>query len=513
MKRKIGVAFLLASALFYVGCENNFLEVDPTESAALDSYFANGDQVLAATNAAYASLQNRQLYSEYYPKTLSGASDDFDMDNTADLELQTYTWNATLGPTDQAWQGLYELIFRSNMVLQEAPDVDMDQALKDRVLGEARFLRALGYWHLMTLFGEVPLVTEANPVDASEAERPKSTVPEIIDLMVSDLQTAADLLPSSYDASNVGRATDGAAKALLGKVYLYSASPLFGGNEEGYELAAAQFRDVIDNYDYQLVDYQQLWVVDNNAETIFEVQYADTGGGIWGTQDNASINETQLRAALNLPNGHGGNGNLLPTQELVDEFEEYSGPDAEDVFDGRDPRLYYNVWKQGDFFDDIEPTYQSSWTPTGYALKKGLAFPFTDRAEDGTDRNVPVIRYGDVLLMYAEAVNAKGAREPQAALDAINQVRARVNMPAYPNAGSPFSIDASSSEQEIFEAIVHERRVELAGEYQRYNDLKRWGLAEEEMEALGFQTPKHLFFPIPAEELDNNDQLEQNPNY
>jgi len=121
--------------------------------------------------------------------------------------------------------------------------------------------------------------------------------------------------------------------------------------------------------------------------------------------------------------------------------------------------------------------------------------------------------------MYAEAVNAKSNREPQEAIDAINRVRARVNMPTYPNGSSPYSVDASSSEQEIFEAIVHERRVELVGEYQRYNDLRRWSRgksinwAEEEMGDLGWQDPKHLFFPIPAEEVDVNDELEQNPEY
>jgi hypothetical protein len=175
--------------------------------------------------------------------------------------------------------------------------------------------------------------------------------------------------------------------------------------------------------------------------------------------------------------------------------------------------LYYTVWKQGDYFDDIDPTYQSEWSPTGYNLKKGLAFPFTDRAEDGTTRNIPVIRLGDVLLMYAEAVNAKSSREPQEAIDAINRVRSRVNMPTYPDPSLEYNIDANSSEQEIFEAIVHERRVELAGEYTRYNDLRRWELAEEEMGDKGWQHPRHTFFPIPAAELDNNPNLSQNPEY
>jgi hypothetical protein len=500
----------------YVGCNDNFLDVDPKEAPALDSYFASESDAVSAINATYASLQQAGgLYSQWYPKAVEGASDDMSMDNTGDLELTNYTWNASLWPTDYSWQALYEGVFRANLVLKNVPDIEMDQSLKDRILGEARFLRALNYWHLMTLFGSVPLVTEehANPNDPSQAAIGKSPPADIIELMVDDLQMAADLLPASYSSQNVGRATEGAAKALLGKVHLYSASPIFGGNQQGYSLAAEQFESVINDYNYQLVDYQDLWVEDNTAESIFEVQYEDFGGSIWSGADAAGANETNLRAALNYPVGHGGNGNLIPTQELVDEYEDYSGPDSQGRFDGRDPRLYYTVWKQGDDFDDIDPTYQSGWSPTGYNLKKGLAFPFTDRSEDGTTRNIPVLRLGGVLLMYAEALNAKSNREPAAAIDAINRVRSRVNMPTYPNSGLEYNIDASSSEQEIFEAIVHERRVELAGEYQRYNDLRRWELAEQEMGDIGWEHPRHTFFPIPTEELDNNPNLSQNPEY
>lgn len=512
MNYKLFVTLLLAGSLLYMGCDD--LDVEPTEATATDAFFATEADAVAAINAAYAALQNRPLYSEFYPKTVEGASDDMSMDNTGDLELTNYSWNASLATTDLHWQALYEGIFRCNLVLLEVPEIEMDAGLKDRLLGEARFLRALNYWHLMVLFGEVPLVTEeqANPNDPSEAALPKSPAADIIALMLSDLESAVASLPASYDANNTGRATSGAAKALLGKVHLYSASPIFGGNADGYAQAAAQFRDVIDSHGYVLVDYEDIWTVDNNAESIFEVQYADFGGSIWAVQDGAGANETNLRAALNLPNGRGGNGNLLPTQELVDEFEAYGGPDPDGIFGGQDPRLYHSIWRQGDHFDAIEPVYQSAWTPTGYAVKKGL-YPVVDRAEDGTEENVPVLRLADVLLMYAEAVNAKSAREPQEAIDAINRVRARVNMPTYPDGGSPFSVDAGSSEREILEAIVHERRVELAGEYQRYNDLRRWELALEEMGDLGWQHPRHVFFPIPAEELDNNPNLEQNPNY
>lgn len=515
MKYSIYAAALLASVLLlHAGCDDDFLNIEPTEAVSVESFYASADDVLAAVTAAYAPLQNTAIYSEQYPKTVEGASDDMTMDNTSDLELTNYTWSATLSPTNLNWQGLYEGVLRSNLVLKYAPDIEMDQSLKNRLIGEARFLRALYYWHLMALFGEVPLVTEEETDlnDPSKAELPKSPPAEIIDLMVSDLQAAAEALPPTYAAADRGRATAAAAKALLGKVYLYSASPIFGNNQDGCALAAAEFESVINDYGFELVDFADIWTVDNNAESIFEVQYSDVGGNIWAMQDAAGINETNLRAALNLPNTRGGNGNLLPTQDLVDEFEDYDGPDPGGIFDGRDPRLYYSVWRDGDHYDEIDATFQSSWTPTGYAVKKGL-YPVVDRNEDGTEANVPVLRLGDVLLMYAEALNCQSARDPQGAIDAINRVRARVNMPTYPDPSSPYSVDAGSSQQEIFDAIVHERRVELSAEYQRYHDLRRWELAQEQLGPLGWQHPKHIFFPIPPEEVDNNEALEQNPHY
>lgn len=503
----------LVIILLHAGCDN-ILDVSPTEAIAIDDFFSSEAEARQAINATYASLQDLAFYAEGYPKIVEGASGDMILDNTDDLEFVSYTWNATNSRFDRLWQESYEGIFRANLVLQHVPEIEgMDQGAKDVMLAEARFLRALYYWHLMNIFGEVPLVLAANPTEPSEAALPKSSSPELIEQMVADLTVAIENLPRQHDASNLGRATEGAAKALLGKVYLYSASPIFGGNPQGYELAAAQFADVINNYDYQFVDYSDLWVVDNNPEQIFEVQYANLGGSIWTGTDNRNANETQIRPALNLPNGRGGNGNLVPTQDFVDEFlvEPYTGPDPESIYNGADPRLYWTVWREGDFFDEIEPVYQSTWTPTGYALKKGL-FPVTDRNEDGDDRNIPIIRLGDVYLMYAEALNAQPARNAQGAVDAINAVRARVNMPTYPNSESPFSVSAASSQQEIFEAIVHERRIELGGEYARYNDLRRWQLAGEVLGPNGWQ-PRHTFFPIPADELDNNDQLEQNPAY
>src|SRR5690606_11725738 len=144
--------------------------------------------------------------------------------------------------------------------------MEIDEADKSRMLGEAYFLRALYYWHLTALFGEVPMVTEADPTDASKAVVPKSPVSELYDFMAADLKQAYELLPrqSEYSAADIGRASKGAAEALLGKVYLYA---------RNYPLAEQHLGNVINSQEYQLVpDFADLLVVDNNPESIFEVQ-------------------------------------------------------------------------------------------------------------------------------------------------------------------------------------------------------------------------------------------------
>ena len=275
MKYRIFIITVLITTIIYVGCDTDILDVKPTESVAVDDFFTTESEAMQAINATYASLQDRNMYSEGYPKIVEGASDDMILDNTDNLDLSSYTWNASGSRFDAVWQESYEGIFRANLVIQNVPEIEnMDESLKGRVIAEARFLRAMFYWHLLNTFGEVPLVLNANPADPSEAALPKSSSLDLIDQMVTDLTEAISGLPANYDSGNIGRATEGAAKALLGKVHLYSASPIYGGRAEGYELAAQQFESVINDYTYQLVNYEDLWVVDNNAENIFEVQYA-----------------------------------------------------------------------------------------------------------------------------------------------------------------------------------------------------------------------------------------------
>lgn len=496
MNKKTSISLLITlTVLIYAGCSGDFLNIEPKSSLTANSFYETAADAQSAINSAYASLQTSSMYSENYPKLIQSGTNDVILNNTTDLSLDSWSFAADLGPIDPVWQACYEGIFRSNLVMQEVPDIDMDEALKTRIIGEAYFLRALYYWHLSTVFGEIPVMTEADPQNISKAMVSKSPVSEVYDLMIGDLEQAINRLPtrSEYSDVNIGRATKGAAQALLGKIYLYN---------ENYPMAEAYLDSVVASDEYRLIDnFNNLWVTDNNAESIFEVQYQNVGGSAWASTDAANNNEGNLRAILNYPNGHGGFGNILPTQNIVDEFEDHDGPSA---IDGRDPRLSYSIFRDGDEYDQVEPVFNSDWSPTGFAMKKGM-FPVL-RDVDASSRNIVLIRLADVLLMYAEAANENG--KPAEAIAAINTVRERVGMPPLPTAEYPVN-----NQQEIFEAIVHERRVELAFEYHRLNDLRRWGLAEEILGPDGYQAPKHRYFPIPQQELNANPELEQNSNY
>lgn len=467
-------------AVLTTGCQDELLDVLPPASATEETFFRTAADAEAAVTAAYVPL--RELND--YAKITEAPTDDNLIFNTSGDWLEFWDVVSTDPIIDGVWQSLYEGVFRANVVLQKIPEIEMDEAQKQRILGEAYFLRAFYYWRLTAHFGEVPLVTEADPSDVSKAMLPKSPLSDIHALMVDDLGQAIGLLPwqSEYDDSDIGRASKGAAQALLGKVYLYAGD---------YVMAEDHFQAVISSGEYALLDdFTELLIVDNNVESLFEVQLADL-------PDQGSS-----RMRNDYPQGQGGFANLLPTQSIVDAFEEQSG---ETAINGRDPRLFYSIFREGDPYDDVEPVFVAGWTPTGYARKKGT-YPVIRFNNANSGRNIPLIRLADVILMYAESANENG--KPMEAVAAINQVRARVGMPSLPTAQFPVG-----NKQEIFEAIVHERRVELAFEYHRLNDLRRWGLAEETLGSLGYESPKHRYYPIPQDELDNNPNLVQNAGY
>ncbi len=483
MKRSFLFLYIAFVGIFLAGCKKDFLEKTPPDRLPEDGFINSDARALAAVNAAYIPLASNNLFGNDNISLRLFDPPSGDVILTAAISGQVFNRFAFSADDPHLmafYSGLYEGVYRSNVVIERVPDVAMDETLKKRYIGEAKFLRALYYFYLTAEWGDVPLFTKPfeKPEDALVAKSPKADVEAV---MIADLTDAINDLPASYGANDLGRATQGAAKSLLGKVYLYM---------EDYTNAEKYFKEVIESNTYQLMDDFDKIInrnFENNKESIFEIQFASAAAG-------ATAPVSDAREYHYWPQVNGGSSEVSPTQSIIDEFEP------------NDPRLDFSL-----FHYDGQPfapelttsqlnldVYKKSWSPTGYNIRKGQV-PVLFINARGT--NFPLIRYADVLLMYAEAANELSMLDE--ARDAINMVRQRpsVNMPA-------LTIAETDTKEKMFNAIVHERRVELAFEQHRYDDLRRWGLAESVLGSLGY-TSRHRYFPLPQLELDVNPNLEQ----
>jgi hypothetical protein len=463
------IVLLLAS-----GCDKDFLEKSPPDSLTEDGFYNSAERAELGVNAIYVALQT--AWSENLMRIHEIPGGDVLLSNTLPLEYNNFTYQPALTKIHDTWSGVYQGIIRSNSVIKNVPGITMTDALKNQYIGEAKFLRALNYFTLTNLFGDVPLITEPLPsTDAALVAR--TPVADVTKVIIADLLDAEAKLPVSFSGNNLGRATKGAARALLGKVYLYN---------KDYANAEKYFLLVINSGTYGLMDnFQEVWHrnFENNKESIFEVQYADIGG-----------TGTNMRYGSYLPAVNGATGSSLPTTRAVN------------AFDAGDPRKGFSIFSPGDVFapnvSAALATFNAGWSATGYAVKKGMIPIAYTNANGG---NYVLIRYADVLLMYAEAANELG-KLPEAR-DAVNLVRKRpsVNVPVLTAA-------TTGTKADMFTAIVKERQVELMFEFVRFMDLKRWGLAPSVLGPIGYTT-KHFLFPIPQLERDINPKLTQNPGW
>lgn len=471
MKKLKALITIFTVLLLSSGCDKEFLEKSPPDALTEDGFYNSAERVQLGVNSIYVSLQS--VWSEHLLRIHDVPSGDLVLSNTTPLEYNNFTYQPALTQIHQTWAGLYQGIIRSNAVIKNAPSVNMTDALKNQYIGEAKFLRALNYFTLTNLFGAVPLITE--PLENTDASLVARTpVADITKVIIADLVAAEAGLPVSFSGNNLGRATKGAAQALLGKVYLYN---------KDYTNAEKYLGLVISSNRYGLMDnFQEVWhrSFENNKESVFEVQYADIGGS--GANN---------RNGTMLPAVNGATGSTLATQR------------AFDAFDPTDPRRGMSIFKAGDVFapnvSAALAVFNPTWSASGYAVKKGM-WPIM--YVNGSGINYPLIRYADVLLMYAEAANELNMLDK--ARTHVNMVRQRpsVNMPALTTANT-------GNKTDMFNAIVKERQVELMFEFSRFMDLKRWGMAQTVLGPLGY-TARHALFPIPQLELDINPKLTQN---
>ncbi len=492
MKSVKNIFIVIILSVLFTSCSQDFLEKAPLDTINTDNYYQTAEDAINAINGAYQPLQWPKLYNMRMwtsdimaGNSIVGAGGGDDGRETQDMaNFVTTTDNP--GVLD-LFRGPFPGILRCNVVLQKVPAIDMDENLKNRILGEAHFLRAHYYFILVRYFGDVPLITEPQ-VPGDDLRPARTDKNKVYDLIIEDLTTAKELLPvkSSYSSTDLGRATKGAATGLLAKVYLTL----------GEWDRVVTLTNEVTSLGYQLNDnYADNFNVynKNSVESLFEVQYTgDAGEDFWSNENQASWQST-FQGPRNSEMVAGGWGWNQPTQEFIDSYE--AGDKRKDV------TVFYNGCPQFDGQD-----YDQDYSLTGFNLRKFLVTKEIAATYDNSPMNFPVLRYADVLLMKAEALN--NLNKTTEAEVPLNLVRVRAGLPAV--TGKP--------QAQMKDIILHERRMELAFEGQRWFDLVRvdngqWGL--NFLHSIGKlnATEKYLLFPIPLKEIEANPNLTQNPGY
>jgi starch-binding outer membrane protein, SusD/RagB family len=468
----------LLAALALSACQG-ILDKEPIATLDAGSFFQTEADAVQALNAAYRPLlfnnRNANFYWAFAVITGDDAITGGDGSRPGLVELDAFTYTPRTEEFNTFWKLQYEGITQCNLVLDNLPKIEMGDSRREQITGEALFLRSYYYFLLAQVFGDVPLFTSVAPPD--ELKIPRTSQAEIFAQITADCERAAQLLPLSQPAAELGRATRGAAYALAAKAFLY---------EQKWEQVLEYVGKVKGLGVYDLMpDYEDNFrkETQNNAESVWEIQHANLELGVGNF-----LNQWWMSRKLD------GYGFAEATAEYVAAFEP------------GDPRRRFTVASNNEeYFGAI---YKNSFSATRHSPRKYLQDTATVSQPADGDINYTAIRYAEVLLWEAEALNELGrTAEAQAPLE---QVRARARaQAAEPETALPPV--TTTSQAEMRAAIRHERRVELGFELHRFFDLVRWGIAEELLP--GFQRGKHELFPLPQTEIDLNPNLRQNPGY
>ncbi len=492
---KIRFITLLFLWLFSVGCEE-FLEKEPLGLITEGVFPSNSPDAVLATNGIYNMLREWRFHVGF--PIFDIMSDESSKGSNPGDAIQIGAFNDfSFQPEENTianyYGTLYQAVRRANTVIENVPSIDMDPALRDRLVAEARFLRALTYFSLVRSFGDVPLVTTTGP----EFKLPRTDKSVIYDqIIIPDLEFAIAILPekSEYPSSELGRATRGAGKALLARISLFTND---FQNAETYAL------EVVNSGEYQL---------DDDFQSMFRPE---------GEQGSGSVFEISAIAGVGFQEGGAQYGNTQGTRGSPNKGWGFNRPSFELIkfFGDEDPRLDATVIFLGETLDGIQILGDPGTPDTTYAIgssseiveieayNEKVWVPGTSPL-DSWGSNIRMIRYADVLLMAAEALNENG--KSAEALPYLNMVRARAR------AGNPLILlDITETSQALLrDIILEERHAELALESHRFFDLIRTGRAHEILGVYGFIAGKHELLPIPQSEIDLSEgTLIQNPNW
>lgn len=480
----ITISIVAVFSALTISCTDDFVERPVEYSIDSENYFNSKAEYESALIGAYDLLQttfvNVLMGEIASDNTLCGGNGPLDVPGYQQVDDMIHT--PVNDEVKKLWDWMFAGVQRSNYILEFKDKIEFEG--KNQIIAEARFLRAYYHFELVKWFGPIPMKGDRRFAPGDEKSIPRSPVEDVYASIIEDLIFASNNL--NPVPSQAGRATKGAALALLGKAYLYDASRT--NDVETYKLAAAKLQEVITNGGYSLVDdFDEIFEMDgeNGPESVFEIQYTDVEGGSYGYMQAIEGNVAVGFAGPNSYKGPffaDGNNFNLPTQKIVDAFEEGDLRKEVTILD-------MDAW----VVLHPEVTYTKQNEHTGYFNRKYI--PRTRNENAGLDlkltspNNYRAIRYADVLLMAAEAYQKSG--NDLKAGEYLNKVRDR----AFGDQNHRITYTGTN----LYNAILAERRVELAGEGFRFFDLVRTGRAAQEID--GFTANKNEVFPIPLEEI------------
>lgn len=479
---------MLLSGIFLINsCDTKDLDLTNPNQLSPDTFFKTDAQVQSAVNAAYTNLQTQGLYVRHSFFSL----DNMAQENEGNSQLEqnkrlflNFTFDSSSDIIQTYWESCYSGINKANFVIQNQDKIEaiaanvMTQEKKNKFVAEAKFLRAYYYFLLVCRFGDVPLYDKVEEV--GKLRSPKADVYKLIE---EDLDYASkNLLGKS--AEDKGRATKEAAFAYLGKVLLY---------QKKYDEALVAFNSVTGfslepNYYDNFTEENE-----HGIESIFEVEFSPnytTDASRWGAASS----------------GEGLAEQTFRGQEygVLDWFNVYPSAQLLSSYEVGDKRFTDTFYVPGDKYNKGTMTMPAFSNARAAAWKKYQNYYKRDHENVDSGINFKVMRYADVLLMKAECLALKAAPDFGGAIALIKEVRLRSNL----------TTTIAANKTAVFDALVHERKVELAGEQVRFDDIIRWGIAATELAGTGFTAGKNELWPIPDRESSSNPNIgPQNPNF
>ncbi|SDZ81888.1 RagB/SusD family nutrient uptake outer membrane protein [Pedobacter hartonius] len=509
MKRTLSTIIILGMLMGVASCKKSLLNQDNPNTLTVDQFWKTETDAQKGVNSIYAMFFQTGGWNRWIYFRLDLTSDE-GFSNSPWTELGDWTrfqyinYNFFEGNVN-TYRDFYKAIFRCNQVLTHVPDIQFaDAKKKAQLLAQAKFLRGYYNYYGAVLWENFPLVTTLQtPTDLPVA----SSLAQVWVQVEKDLQEASADLPEQWTGDDIGRPTKGAAQALLGKALMQQHKWTEAKTAFDYLVTGAG-----KSY-YALVDFKENFRADNenNRESVFEIQFSDANKTAEGDAPNSNLGTT--RAQFFAPRSIGWSDGQA-RYWTVGEFKK-----EKTVSGGIDPRLRYTLFYPALEADFGDKTYGRSWQwGADEAWFKKYSRDYYRTNEDYFNQvNNRVIRYADVLLMYAEALNELG--QTTQAYTYVNMVRQRSNM-----ATLELAYPAIGSNKDLFRTrLKTERLLELCGESVRWADLKRWGdldtqagvneVALRDPDFKNFVVGKHIRLPLPQIEVENNTNLKQNPNY